>query len=62
VALVDDELQGKEYTSNKGGSGFGKFKNLPQPKTIAWKCNEDYDLFVGSHNGFFNIDVESVVI
>lgn len=58
VALVDDELQGKEYTSNKGGSGFGKFKKLPEPKTITWKSNEDYDLFVGSHNGFKNIGVD----
>ena len=29
VALVDNELQGKQWTSNKGGSGFGKFKKLP---------------------------------
>ncbi|AUP78688.1 heparinase II/III family protein [Flavivirga eckloniae] len=58
VALVDDELQGKQYTSNKGGSGFGKFKVLPQPKTIAWKTNKNLDLFVGSHNGFENVGVQ----
>ncbi|AXT51715.1 heparinase [Aquimarina sp. BL5] len=57
VALVDDELQGKEYTSNKGGSGFGKFKLLPKPKTIAWKSTDDLDVFMGSHNGFENIGV-----
>ncbi|MCF8381695.1 MAG: heparinase II/III family protein [Bacteroidales bacterium] len=57
VALVDDELQGKEWTGNQGGSGFGKFKNLPVPKTIAWKTNKDLDLFVGSHDGFKNIGV-----
>ncbi|AIZ43554.1 heparinase II/III family protein [Cellulophaga baltica] len=52
VALVDDELQGKQYTSNQGGSGFGKFLELPQPKVIAWKKNENSDIFIGSHNGF----------
>ena len=57
VALVDDELQGKQYTSNQGGSGFGKFKELPNPKTIAWKNNDDLDVFVGSHDGFENIGV-----
>ena len=57
VALVDDELIGKDWTSNKGGSGFGKFKNLPTPKTIAWNTNDEYDLFVGTHDGFENIGV-----
>jgi len=58
VALVDNELQGKKWTSNKGGSGFGKFKDLPEPSTIKWDTNKYYDLYVGSHNGFENIDVE----
>ena len=57
VALVDNELQGKEWTSNQGGSGFGKFKNLPTPTTIAWESNPNFDLFVGSHNGFENVGV-----
>ncbi len=54
VALIDDELLGKEYTSNKGGSGFGKFKKLPVPKVIAWESNDVFDLFIGSHDGFEN--------
>lgn len=58
VALVDDELQGKKWTSNKGGSGFGKFKELPIPKVITWETNKDFDLFVGSHDGFENIGVK----
>ena len=58
VALVDNELQGKQWTSNKGGSGFGKFKNLPQPKVLAWNSNENFDLFIGSHDGFEDIGVE----
>ena len=57
VALVNDELQGKQYTSNKGGSGFGKFRELPNPKVISWKTTSDYDVFVGSHDGFKNIGV-----
>lgn len=57
VALVDEELQGKAYTSNQGGSGFGKFKELPQPKTIGWNSDENLDVYIGSHNGFENIGV-----
>jgi len=58
VALVDDQLQGKQYTSNKGGSGFGKFKELPNPTVIKWKSNDDVDIFVGSHDGFENVGVK----
>ncbi len=57
VALVDNELQGKQYTSNKGGSGFGKFKELPMPKVLGWSANVTADVFVGSHNGFENVGV-----
>ena len=57
VALVDNELQGKDWTSNKGGSGFGKFGNLPKPEVIAWLANDNFDLFVGSHDGFENLGV-----
>ncbi|WP_148229647.1 heparinase II/III family protein [Cellulophaga algicola] len=52
VALVDNVLQGKQYTSNQGGSGFGKFLELPHPKTIAWETNNNIDVFVGRHDGF----------
>lgn len=58
VALVDNELQGKEWTSNEGGSGFGKFKKLPLPTTISWESNPQFDLFVGSHDGFDNVGVK----
>ena len=57
VALVDGELQGKQWISNQGGSGFGKFKELPQPKTLAWTKNDSFDFFAGSHDGFENIGV-----
>lgn len=52
VALVDEVLQGREWTSNKGGSGFGKFKKLPNPKVITWESNATFDFFAGSHDGF----------
>lgn len=57
VALVDNELQGKDWTGNQGGSGFGKFKMLPNPITIAWQSNNNFDFFAGSHNGFENVGV-----
>lgn len=60
VALVDNVLQGKEYTSNQGGSGFGKFKILPHPKTIVWNSNADLDAYIGSHDGFENIGVNYI--
>ncbi len=58
VALVDNELQGKAYTSNKGGSGFGKFKSLPQPEVTVFKTGPELELFVGRHNGFEAIGVD----
>lgn len=58
VALVDDEMQGKEYKGNRGGSGFGKFHNLPNPSVIRWQTGSDEDVFIGSHDGFENIGVK----
>tara|TARA_R110001583_G_scaffold23950_1_gene87790 strand:- start:2003 stop:3859 length:1857 start_codon:yes stop_codon:yes gene_type:complete len=58
VALVDDELQGKKYKGNQGGSGFGKFGELPNPKVITWNTSKGLDVFVGSHDGFSNVDVD----
>ncbi|MFY0654452.1 MAG: heparinase II/III family protein [Cyclobacteriaceae bacterium] len=58
VALLDEELQGRAYKGNKGGSGFGKFGDLPEPKVITWQSNETFDLFVGSHDGFDRNGVE----
>ena len=57
VALVDDVLQGKDYKSNKGGSGFGKFGSLPNPKTIAFSTDDHLDFYIGSHNGFEEMGV-----
>ena len=57
VALVDEELQGKKWTSNKGGSGFGKFRKLPHPEVLSWEVNEDFDFFAGRHDGFEHMNV-----
>lgn len=58
VALVDDELQGKQWTANQGGSGFGKFRKLPNPAVIAWEVHDDFDFFAGRHDGFENVGVQ----
>lgn len=55
---MDDQLQGKDYTSNKGRSGFGKFKTLPQPKTLIWNVQETSGAYFGSHNGCQDIGVD----
>ena len=57
VALVDDELQGKLYRGNKGGSGFGKFGELPNPEVIAWLPKAGNETFIGAHDGFRNVGV-----
>jgi len=58
VALVDDEMQGKKYKGNKGGSGFGKFLNLPNPSVIRWQTDSEKEIFIGSHDGFENVGVK----
>ena len=58
VAFVDNELLGKKYTSNKGGSGFGKFMQLPNPTVIGVQENNDLEVFIGSHDGFENVGVK----
>ncbi|WP_252191126.1 heparinase II/III family protein [Polaribacter sp. Q13] len=58
VALVDNELLGKKYSSNKGGSGFGKFKKIAKPTVIGYQLNKDLEVFIGSHDGFENIGVK----
>ncbi len=60
VALVDSIPHGQDWKGNRGGSGFGKFKKLPNPKTISWLSNSDFDLFVGTHDGYSNIGVNHI--
>jgi len=60
VALVDSIAQGLEWTGNKGGSGFGKFKTLPTPKVLTWEKYNDIDVFIGEHNGFENLNTNYI--
>lgn len=57
VALVDSIPQGQGWTPNRGGSGFGKWAMLPQPEVIEWKTSDQYDYFLGSHNGYESLGV-----
>ena len=52
VALVDSLPQGRNWQPNSGGSGFGKWKVQPKPKTLAWYSNDGFDYFAGTHNGY----------
>jgi len=57
VALVDSIPQGLKWKKNEGESGFGKWQNLPKPKTNLWLNHLDYDYFSGSHKGYEAIGV-----
>jgi len=57
VALVDSIPQGQGWIPNRGGSGFGKWANLPQPEVIEWKTSEQCDYFLGAHNGYDSLGV-----
>ncbi|QKG79462.1 heparinase II/III family protein [Tenuifilum thalassicum] len=59
VALADSIPQGNNWKGNKGSSGFGKYLTLPKPKVIAWKSNNEFDLFIGSHNGYVENGIET---
>ena len=57
IAIVDSISQGVSWKGNRGGSGFGKWLNLPKPSVITWKDEDTYSLFIGTHNGYKNYDV-----
>ena len=52
VAIVDGIAQGQGWISNKGGTGFGKWRNLPQPRVISWIKRDEWDFFAGTHDGY----------
>ena len=58
VAIVDSILHGKEWEPNSGGSGYGQWEELPQPKVIAWYAGDKLDYFAGAHNGYEDIGVD----
>jgi hypothetical protein len=59
VLLIDSIPQGLEWKGNKGGSGFGKWQKLPEPKTISWFTSKDFDFYSGTHNAYDNINVNT---
>lgn len=52
VALVDSIPQGQNWTGNQGGSGFGKFRSLPNPKVLLWEPKGKIQVFRGLHDGY----------
>lgn len=58
VALIDSIPLGQNWKGNRGGSGFGKFKNLPAPKTILWLTEKDFDVYIGTHDAYSNLGVD----
>ena len=57
VALIDSIPQGQNWKGNRGGSGFGKFKNLPTPQTILWLTEKEFDVYIGTHDAYSNLGV-----
>jgi len=57
VALVDSQTLGRQWQTNRGKSGFGKWKILPEPQVHCWETSPQLDYFCGSHNGFANREV-----
>jgi len=58
VALVDSVTQSQKWKGNSGGSGFGKWLDLPVPKVLHWETGDDYDQFIGSHDGFEKLGID----
>lgn len=59
VGVVDSVLHGRKWKGNKGGSGFGKWGKLPTPKLINWTTTDEIDIFIGSHNGYKDLNVDT---
>ena len=59
VAIVDSIPHGRDWKGNIGGSGFGKFLTLPNPKTLIWENGEYLDVYVGTHDGYKDLNVET---
>lgn len=50
ICVVDSIPQGRKWKGNKGGSGFGKFEELPKPEVKAFANFDGVDYFEGSVN------------
>jgi len=52
VAIVDSIPLGRGWKPNSGGSGFGKWTDLPHPKVILWEDTPTFDYFSGTHDSY----------
>ena len=57
VALIDSIPQARKWKGNRGGSGFGKWLDLPEPRVIASVFGVEIDYFSGSHNGYKSLNI-----
>ncbi|MBT3631570.1 MAG: heparinase [Candidatus Marinimicrobia bacterium] len=57
VALIDSIPQSQKWKGNSGGSGFGKWLDLPEPQINTFAFSEDIDFFSGSHNGYKSLNI-----
>ncbi len=57
VALIDSIPQAQKWKGNSGGSGFGKWLDLPEPQVNTSVFGEYIDYFSGSHNGYKSLNI-----
>ncbi len=58
VTLADGIPLGRGWTPNEGGSGFGKWAHLPQPRIISWVTDLHFDYFCGSHDSYDSLGIK----
>lgn len=58
VAIVDSIPQARGWRSNRGGSGFGKWRFIPKPEVEIFLTDSSYDYLWGGHNGYDSIGVQ----
>lgn len=58
IALADNYLLGQNWIDNNARTGFGIWKDLPQPKVTNWFAGNSFDYFSATHNAFDTLNVE----
>jgi len=57
VAMIDSLPQVSQWKGNSGGSGFGKWLDLPEPEVLSYDMYDNIDYFAGRHNGYEKIGI-----
>ena len=57
VALADRIPHGRQWIPNEGGSGFGKWGELPSPQVLEWRTSQEFDYFCGTHDGYDSLGI-----